>query len=97
MSKFSEIFTKEARSILNKFTIDEEVRFEIDDFYNYKNDEDDCKFDLRQEDFIQQYFEDTMADDDNNDFKNSRPVQLIIPGWKKLILKVQLLLADFKT
>ena len=62
---------KEATSFLNLSSIDAKVEFEIDDFYDHENDENDFgdfEFILRQEYFTTQYTKETMTDFDNNNF-----------------------------
>ena len=47
------------------------MEFEIDDFYDHENDENDFgdfEFILRQEYFTTQYTKETMTDFDNNNF-----------------------------
>lgn len=63
---------KEATSFLNLSSIDAKVEFEIDDFYDHENDEndfDDFKFIIRHAYLSsEQYSNDTMTDMDYNDF-----------------------------
>ena len=73
---------KEATSFLNLSSIDANVEFEIDDFYDHENDENDFgdfKFIIRDEYLLsEQYPKDTMTDIDNNGF--TRPVHSIRAG-----------------
>ena len=62
---------KEATTFLNLSSIDAKVEFEIDDFYDHKNDENDFgdfEFIVRQEYFTTQYTKETMTDFDYNNF-----------------------------
>ena len=60
---------KEATSFLNLSSIDAKVGFEIDDFCDHENDENDFgafEFILRQEYFSTQITKETMTDFDYN-------------------------------
>ena len=73
---------KEATSFLNLSSIDAKVEFEIDDFYDHENDENDFgdfEFIIRDEYLSsEQYSKDTMTDFNYNEF--TRPVHSIRAG-----------------